>query len=288
MVNYFKDDVMTGRVAVVTGGGSGIGFELARQLGLHKAKGVVIMGRRQQFLDQAVKALQAEGIQAAAYAGDVRKGQDCDAVCELARSKFGSLDILINCAAGNFLAAAEMLTPNGFRTVQEIDLLGTFNMCRSAFPGLKESKFGGNVINITATLHYGATWWQAAACSAKAGIDALGRTLGLEWGHYNIRVNGVAPGPIADTPGLKKLSAGSDKAMDWSKSVALERPGTKEEIASTVIFLCLNQYITSEVIVVDGGNWMMKPQGVPREAVLAASKAIEKTSRDMGPGSSKL
>merc|ERR1712066_875148 len=120
--------------------------------------------------------------------------------------ELGSLDILINCAAGNFLAPAEQLSPNGFKTVMDIDTLGVFNMSRVAFEHLKASRFGGVITNITATLHYTATWYQSAPVAAKAAIDALTRNLALEWGDYGIRVNTVAPGPIADTPGFRKLT----------------------------------------------------------------------------------
>lgn len=121
------------------------------------------------------------------------------------------IDILINGAAGNFLCNAEDLSPNAFKTgfifihsfhsliVMEIDLFGTFNMSRAAFPELQKTK--GNIINISATLHYGATPWQTHAASAKAGVDSITRSLALEWGDFGIRVNGIAPGPIKDTEG---------------------------------------------------------------------------------------
>merc|ERR1712066_470609 len=129
--------------------------------------------------------------------------------------ELGSLDILINCAAGNFLAPAEQLSPNGFKTMIDIDTLGVFNMSHVAFEHLKASKFGGVITNITATLHYTAAWYQTAPVAAKAAIDAMTRNLALEWADYGIRCNCIAPGPIAETPGLEKLSGGQSD-MDFS------------------------------------------------------------------------
>lgn len=130
---------------------------------------------------------------------DVRKPDDCTAAVAACARQFNGISILINCAAGNFLATAEELSVNGFKTVMDIDTVGTFMMCRAAFPHLRAAR--GTVINISATLHYGATWYQAHASAAKAAIDSLTRSLALEWGEFGIRVNGVAPGPIQDTAG---------------------------------------------------------------------------------------
>lgn len=137
----FKVDACKGRVALITGGGSGIGLGIARRLGEHGAK-LVIMGRREEFLKNAQKELQASGIEVEIFAGDVRTEESAKQAVELAVSKFGRLDTLVNCAAGNFLSLAEEISTKGFRTVVEIDLIGTFNMCRWAFPALKASGTG--------------------------------------------------------------------------------------------------------------------------------------------------
>jgi len=282
VLDYFKPDVLVGRVALITGGGSGIGFEIAQQFGRHGAC-VMLMGRRKAFLDDAVKLLESEGIKAAAAAGDVRKAEDCEGIVKATIEEFGALDILVNCAAGNFLAATEQLSPNGFRTVMEIDTIGTYNMTHFAFEHLRASKFGGVITSITATLHYTATWYQTAPAVAKAGIDVLMRNLALEWGDYGIRCNSVVPGPIEDTPGLEKLSGGTAKAGVTFPGLPLKRAGTKAEIASACIFLCLNEYITGQTIVVDGGEWFGKKPMMPREMVARISRGVEKQSRDMGP-----
>lgn len=241
------------------------------------------MGRRQNFLDEAVQLLRSEGFRAEAFAGDVRDPQHCTDAVDKATKSFGSLDILVNCAAGNFLAAAEQMSSNAFKTVLEIDTMGTWNVTRAAFEPLKASKFGGVVTSITATLHYTATWYQTAPVAAKAAIDAFSRNLALEWGEYGIRCNTIAPGPIEDTPGFEKLSGG--KKDVHLPHVPMKRAGTKREVASACIFLCLNKYITGERLAVDGGEWFGKVPFLPRESIARISRGVEKQSRDMGPAS---
>jgi len=286
-LSYFRPDALSGRVALVTGGGSGIGFEIARQFGLHGAKGVVLMGRRQKFLDESVKLLSTEGVKASTACGDIRKPEDCAAAVARACEEFGSLDILVNCAAGNFLAPAEQLSPNGFKTVIDIDLLGAFNMTHAAFEALKASQFGGVITSITATLHYTATWYQTAPVAAKAAIDAMTKNIALEWGDFGIRCNTVAPGPVEDTPGIEKLSGGQWRNLTW-EGIPLRRASTKAEVASACVYLCLNEIITGHNMVVDGGQWFGKPAYIPRDSVARVSRGVEKGSRDMGPQSSKL
>jgi 2,4-dienoyl-CoA reductase [(3E)-enoyl-CoA-producing], peroxisomal len=146
-------------------------------------------------MDEAVESLKRDGIKAMGFQGDVRKIEDCNRWAAGCVEAFGALNIVVNCAAGNFLATAEELSSGGFRSVMEIDALGTFNMSRAAHDALSKAK-NACIINISATLHYGATWWQVHASAAKAAVDSITRTLALEWGSAGIRVNGIAPGPI--------------------------------------------------------------------------------------------
>jgi peroxisomal 2,4-dienoyl-CoA reductase len=288
VVSYFRPDALAGRAVLVTGGGSGIGFEIARQFGLHGAKGVVLMGRRQAFLDEAVKLLAADGIKAVAAAGDIRKPEDCAAAVARSCETFGSLDVLINSAAGNFLSPAEELSPKGFKTVVDIDLQGAYNMIHASFEALKSSKFGGVITSITSTLHYTATWYQVAPVAAKAAIDAMTKSIALEWGEFGIRCNTVAPGPVEDTPGLEKLSGGNWRSMRWDH-IPSRRASTKQEVASSCLYLCLNEIITGHMMVVDGGEWFGKQPFIPREQVTSVARGVEKSSRSMGPASaSKL
>lgn len=135
----------------------------------------------------------------------MRQLDTCASWVQQAVGRLGRLDIVVNCAAGNFLAAAEQLSANGFKTVMEIDALGTFNMSKAAFAELCKSD-AASIVNISATLHYGATWFQVHASAAKAAVDSITRTMALEWGRFGIRVNGVAPGPIAGTAGTHTTS----------------------------------------------------------------------------------
>lgn len=286
MQSPFKGDILTGRVALITGGGSGIGFEISTQFGKHGAS-VAIMGRRKPVLDSAVFALQSLGIQAVGFEGDVRKPEDAKRVVESTVKHFGRLDILVNAAAGNFLVSAEDLSPNGFRTVMDIDSVGTFTMCHAALKYLKKggpgrnSSAGGSILNISATLHYTASWYQIHVSAAKAAVDATTRNLALEWGtDYDIRVNGIAPGPIEDTPGMSKLAPDeiTSKAREY---MPLYKLGEKWDIAMAALYLTSDagKYVNGTILVVDGGLWLSRPRHLPKEAVKEASRAVERRSR---------
>lgn len=285
----FKRDTLHGKVAFITGGGSGIGFEIARQLGLHGAK-LAIMGRRQQVIQESAEKLQSEGLEAIGVQGDVRELKDCEAAVKATTDKWGRLDILINAAAGNFLAPAEILTPKGFKTVFDIDTLGTFTMSKAAFQGLKACG-SGCIINISMTLHYGASWYQTHASAAKAAIDSLTRSLALEWGYYGIRVSGIAPGWIGDTTGFDKLGGfQKDKKAEMLEGIPLQRFGSKWDIAMACIYLASSagSYVSGSPIVVDGAQWLYKKPGVPMDVVLKASRAMESKSKAKGKSTSKL
>ncbi|MEW5298475.1 MAG: hypothetical protein WDW38_000789 [Sanguina aurantia] len=289
MNSPFKTDTLKNQVALVTGGSSGIGLEIATQLGLHGAI-VVVTGRRQAMLDSACQALQAQGITAAGMQGDVRKADACERWVADILATYGRLDVLVNCAAGNFLATAEELTQNGFRTVMEIDAIGTFTMCRAAFAALSKSP-SPSIVNISATLQYGATWWQVHASAAKSAVDSITRSLALEWGEFGIRVNGIAPGPIAGTAGMSKLAPGAEAQVQKIVEASIplrNQMGRKWDIAMAALFLSspAASFISGDVLVVDGVNWMWKPSLVPRKAVTQMSRGVEDKSRAVGTASS--
>lgn len=289
----FKSDIFKGKVVLITGGGSGIGLEISRQFGLHGAT-VFISGRRDSVLKESVSALKAQGIDAHSVQGDVRNYEDCERMVESSHSYRNRLDVLVNCAAGNFLSPAEQLSSNGFKTVMEIDAVGTFNTSRAAFPALRRRVHDSPcIINISATLHYGATWYQAHASAAKAAVDSLTRSLALEWGHSGIRVNGIAPGPIAGTAGITKLAPGiAEKAQELVASrIPLGKMGRKWDIAIGCVFLASDaaSFMTGHTLVVDGGEWMFKEPLLPREEVGKVSRGVEGQSRKIGLASlSKL
>ncbi|KAI4389568.1 hypothetical protein MLD38_001783 [Melastoma candidum] len=288
----FVNDAVKGKVALITGGGSGIGYEISVQLGMHGAF-VAIMGRRKAVLESAVSELRGLGISAVGFEGDVRKREDARRVVESTFQHFGRIDVLVNAAAGNFLVSAEDLSPNGFKTVLDIDAVGTFTMCHEALKYLKKggqgkspSEGGGVILNISATLHYTASWYQIHVSAAKAAVDALTRNLALEWGtDYDIRVNGVAPGPIGDTTGMDKLVPKeiNSKAREY---MPLYKLGEKWDIAMAILFLVCDagKYINGTTLVVDGGLWLSRPRHLPKEAVNQLSRVVEKRSRDAPVG----
>ncbi|TXG71306.1 hypothetical protein EZV62_006241 [Acer yangbiense] len=297
MESPFKEDIVRGKVALITGGGSGIGLEISTQFGQHGAS-IAIMGRRKQVLDSAVSALQSLGIKAVGFMGDVRKQEDAKRVVESTFKHFGRLDILVNAAAGNFLVSAEDLSPNGFKTVMDIDSVGTFTMCYEALKYLKKgglgrgSSSGGTILNISATLHYTASWYQIHVSAAKAAIDSVTRNLALEWGtDYDIRVNGIAPGPISGTPGMSKLAP--DEIDNKSREyMPLYKLGDKWDIAMAALYLTCDsgKYVNGTTLIVDGGLWLSRPRHLPKEAVKQLSRAVEQRSRaaPVGVPTSKL
>jgi len=250
----FASDLMKGHSVVVTGGGSGICRGIARAFALLGAD-VCITSRKQAQLDEAAAAMREEsGREVLALAADVRDPDAIAKVVAAAADKFGGVDTFVNGAAGNFLAPAAALSPNGFRTVIEIDLLGSFHGAKAAFEPLRTSG-RGVLINVSATLHYHGTPLQVHASAAKAGVDAMTKNLAVEWGSSGIRVVAIAPGPIAETEGMKRLAPG-DAADRAKKAIPLQRFGTIDEIAAAAIYLRspAAEYITGTVLVVDGGH----------------------------------
>lgn len=279
--------MLKGKTALVTGGGSGIGFAISTELGKHGAA-IAIMGRRKTVVEEATAALQAQGIRAIGIEGDVRKIEDAARVVEVTVKQFGRFDILVNGAAGNFLCAAEDLSPNGFRTVLDIDSVGTFTMCNAALQYLKKGGPGkspseaGVILNISATLHYTAGWYQIHVSAAKAAVDSITRSLALEWGtDYDIRVNSIAPGPIADTPGMDKL-APEEIENDPRFKQPLYRMGEKWDIAMAAVYLASDagKFVNGATLTVDAGIWLSHPRLASKETIQEISRVVEMRSRN--------
>lgn len=294
----FRPDILKGKVALVTGGGSGIGFEISTQFGMHGAAGVAVMGRRKPVIDAAVAALEAQGIRAIGVEGDVRKREDASRALEATFKHFGRIDVLVNGAAGNFLASPEDLSPNAFKTVMDIDSLGTYTMSYEALRYLKkgglgkEPSEGGVILNISATLHYTAAWYQLHVSAAKAAVDSITRSLALEWGaDYGIRTNGIAPGPISDTTGVRKLDPQEMKNIGRERRPLLKY-GEKWDIAMAAVYLVSDagKFVNGTVLVVDGGLWLSCPRTIPKKEVKNLSRVVESRSRTspVGLPSSKL
>ena len=255
-MSVFRDDVLEGQVALITGGGSGICLEITRKFMAHGCD-TVIVSRSQERLDEAAKVLSEEtGRRCLALAADVREMEKVEAAMDAALEHYGRLDIVVNGAAGNFLCPAAKLSSNAFKTVLEIDTLGTYNVSRAAFDKALRDK-GGSILNISATLHYAGQALQVHPGVAKAGIDAMTRHLAVEWGAAKIRVNAISPGPIGDTEGMRRLMPPGMKE-DLERRIPLNRFGRSEEIADAALFLSSDaaQWITGSILVVDGGSWM--------------------------------
>ena len=252
--SVFVEGVLNGHVAFVTGGGTGITAGVARALAEAGAS-VALISRKAEHLEPAATAINKNGGKAFAIAADVREPEAVEKAVAATIEQFGKIDIVVNGAAGNFLCKAEDLSPNGFGTVVDIDLKGTFNVCRATFEQLKQTQ--GQVLNISATLHYLGTPMQLHVSAAKAGVDALTRNLAVEWGRYGIRVNGIAPGPIEDTEGMKRLVPEPIKER-LKKNIPLGRFGRIADIETAAVFLCSEaaSFINGVTIVVDGGQWL--------------------------------
>ena len=243
---------LAGKTALVVGASSGINLAIARRLGEQGAQ-LAIVSRTPEKIHAAREALVAEGLSVRAWSGDVRDAEAMSLVATEAAKAYGPLDIVVSGAAGNFFATAESMSANAFKTIVDIDLLGTFNVMKAAFPHLRTP--GASLISVTAPQGQRAMWGQAHVCAAKAGIDMLTKCLALEWGSKGVRVNAVSPGPIADTEGLSRLASNAEALERVRMSLALPRLGQGRDIGDAVVFLASDAaaYVTGATLDCDGG-----------------------------------
>ncbi len=248
----FAKDLFAGKTVFITGGGSGINLGIAKNFAVLGAN-LSICGRSRERLDGAAAELRALGAKVVAEVADVREYAAVEAAMAKSAEEFGPMHVLVAGAAGNFACPAEKLSSNGFKTVIEIDLVGTFHAARAAFTQLEETR--GSILFISAGQAFIPYPWQAHVGAAKAGNDNLMRNLALEWGKYGIRVNSVAPGPIEGTEGMKRLG-NSEMDADFKSAIPLGRYGTVDDIGQIACFLAspLATYITGTVLVADGGQ----------------------------------
>jgi len=259
----------TGRHVFVAGGSSGINFGIAQGFARAGAN-LSLISRSADKVASAVAQLQADGAQAIGASADVRQPEAVQQALQAAADRFGPIDVLVSGAAGNFLASALDLSPNAFKTVVDIDLMGSFHVARFAHPHLRQP--GACVIQISASQAFTPTPFQAHVCAAKAGVDMLTQVLAMEWGPQGIRVNSIVPGPIADTEGLKRLAPTEDTLAAMAQRVPLRRLGRTEDIARMAMLLASDwgSYITGAIIPVDGGLALTGPRDF--SAAAAASK----------------
>ena len=248
-----SDSEFKGQTVFVAGGSSGINLGIARAFAQAGAK-VAIASRSQERVEGAVAELKTYGAPVLGFSADVRDPEAIAQALHQTHVAWGDIDVLISGAAGNFVAPALGMSAKGFRTVVDIDLNGTFHVLRAAHEFLR--KPGASIINISAPQAVNPTMFQSHVCAAKAGIDMLTRVLAMEWGPDGVRVNGIAPGPIADTEGIRRLAPTPEDIARMTRIIPLRRMGTTEEIADMALFLssARAQYVTGAVIPVDGGS----------------------------------
>ena len=274
MASIFRPGLLDGQVALVTGGGTGIGLgisQLLAELGAH----VVMASRKPAHLEAAQTDIESRGGKVTAVQLDVRDPEQVKAAVDGIAQQLGRIDVLVNNAAGNFYAPSATLSPNAWKSVVEIDLYGTFYCSQAVYP-IMAAQGGGRIVSTSMTLHYRGWPMMAHATAAKAGVDALTRTLAVEWAPQRIRVNAIAPGPIP-TEGVRKaftppadsgvpdvFAAAEARMAEYAKKgIPLGRWGSPRDIANMVAFLAspAGDWITGSIFVIDGGEWLSKAPG---------------------------
>ena len=246
-----------GRVAVVTGGGTGIGLAIAKRLGELGAR-IVIGSRNSANLEAGSAELRHAGLDPLTVQIDVRNPEQVDELVERTVKHFGHIDILVNNAAGNFICRAEDLSPNGWNAVVGIVLNGTFYCSRAVGRHMIQQGRGGTIVSILANYVWTGSAGTVHSAAAKAGVMSMTQTLAVEWARHDIRVNAVAPGPIESPGAAKQLWNSADAVERITAAVPLKRWGKPEEVADAVAFLVSEHagYITGEVLTIDGGAWL--------------------------------
>jgi len=252
-MSVFAPGLLAGKTAFVAGGSSGINLGIAHGLGAAGAR-VAVISRKAEKVDAAVAELREAGWEALGWAADVRDYAAVEQTLRNTHGAWGPIDIVISGAAGNFLAPAIGMSANAFKTVIDIDLLGTFNVLRASYEFLR--KPGASAISITAGQAVNATLFQSHVCAAKAGINMLTKVLAMEWGPAGIRVNAISPGPIAGTEGMARLTPTPEAEAALKAVIPLRDYGTKQDIADMALFLCSDaaKYVTGAIVDCDGGS----------------------------------
>ncbi len=256
----FDRDDWNKKSVVVVGGTSGINLGVAKEFAKLGAR-VAVASRSQEKVNSAVTALGLMGAQDAfGFSADVRDAEALEQGVNEVVQRWGELDVVVSGAAGNFPATARGMSVNAFKTVVDIDLMGTFHVMKAIYPHLR--KPGASVINISAPQSLQPMQAQSHVCAAKAGIDMLTRCLCLEWGPEGIRINSIIPGPIEGTEGMARLAPTEQALQQVIDSVPVKRLGTPQDIAAACIFLssAAGAYISGAVLPVDGG-WLQGGSG---------------------------
>ncbi|MDD9880007.1 MAG: 2,4-dienoyl-CoA reductase [Candidatus Marinimicrobia bacterium] len=253
----FESGLLKEKTIIITGGGTGLGKSMATRFAELGAN-LVITSRRQDVIDNTAEELRQYGGKVLAITCDVRDPEQVQSMVDQTVSELGSIDILLNNAAGNFISPTEDLSPNGFKTVVDIVLNGTFNCTQAAGKVMRESD-GGVILNIVTTYAWTGSGYVVPSACAKAGVLAMTRSLAVEWAKYGIRTVAIAPGPFPTKGAWSRLAPpglGIQKKM--INRVPLKRVGEHEELANLASYLVSDQagYINGEVVTIDGGEWL--------------------------------
>jgi NAD(P)-dependent dehydrogenase (short-subunit alcohol dehydrogenase family) len=253
MAQTFDPALLNGKTAFVAGASSGINLRIAQRFAQAGAK-VMIISRSADKIAAAAKTITDAGHNAIGMACDVRDYAMVAQALAHCREQFGEIDIVLSGAAGNFLAPALGMSANAFKTVIDIDLLGTFNVLQASYQHLR--KPGASLIAITAGQAVKPMMFQIHACAAKAGVNQVTKCLAMEWGPSGVRVNAVSPGPIGDTEGMARLAPNPEFEKTMKARIPLRDYGTKDDIADACLWLASDaaRYVTGAIINVDGGS----------------------------------
>jgi NAD(P)-dependent dehydrogenase (short-subunit alcohol dehydrogenase family) len=277
----FRDDLLAGKTVLVTGGGSGLGLSMAKKFAALGAN-VAITGRSADRLQSAASQISPDADRVHTAACDVRDFAQVEAMVADVTARFGGVDVLVNNAAGNFLATTEDLTPNGFNAVVSTVLNGTFHATLAVGRGMIERKAGGTILNIVTTYAWTGSAFVVPSAAAKAGVLAMTRSLAVEWAAYGIRSNAIAPGPFPTEGAWNALMPTPELEAEAKARIPMGRFGEHEELANLAAFLVSDgaRFINGEVVTIDGGEWIGSGgefnglTRIPRDAVKAALRAM--------------
>ncbi|GAK63196.1 NAD-binding protein [Moesziomyces antarcticus] len=258
----FRPDIFKGKVLFCTGGGSGICYEMTKTI-MSFGANAAILGRKADRLAKASKELSAAtGQECIPCPADVREPEQLKEAVRKTVEKFGRIDFVIAGSAANWLAGIEQNSEKGFKTVIDIDLIGSYNTVKATLEQVTKNR--GSYIFISATLHYFGLPYQSHPSAAKAGVDALSRVLAVEMGPLGVRSNVIAPGPISGTEGMDRLAPkGMEEAV--AEMVPMMRMGAKSDIAAAGVYLFSDaaSFVNGTQMVVDGGAWHIQGPMLP-------------------------